>query len=91
MREKRRQPADEGKQATCSCREARVGFSNSAGFTFQREWIAARRGQTKRGVGFSGVWTCDSGRGEGTAAGLTDLSPAAAGQRGKLYRHLSAQ
>lgn len=29
--------------------------------------------------------------GGGTATGLTDLSPAAAGQRGKLYRHLSAR
>lgn len=56
-------------------------------FSLEGEWIAARRGQTKRGVGFSGVLAWDSGRG----AGVTDLSPAAAGQRGKLYRHLSVR
>lgn len=35
MRERGREAADEGKQPTCSRREACVGFNNSAGFTFQ--------------------------------------------------------
>lgn len=65
-REGRWEAADKGKQATCSRREACVGFNNSAGFTFQPigdERIAARRGRTKRGVEFSPRCDCEGGGG----------------------------
>lgn len=94
--ERGREAADEGKQPTCSRREACVGFNNSAGFTFQpaggrADRRSARTDKTWRRI-LAPLCDCEGGRGEGGGATAgADLSPAAAGQRGKLYRHLSAQ
>lgn len=95
MRERGREAADEGKQPTCSRREACVGFNNSAGFTFQPVGGTSGSPLSEDGQNVASnsrpCVTASGGGGGGGATAGADLSPAAAGQRGKLYRHLSAQ
>lgn len=79
-------------------RQMRV--NNRVAAAGKRVWVSttalglhfSREGEDRQNVASDSLLFGHVTAGGGSAmAGLTDLSPAAAGQRGKLYRHLSAR